>query len=268
MSGKLGIFIIHGMGNPESSFADGLIRRFTRRLGDQAADVQFTSCYWSPILQEQQDVTWGRLLQSNKMDAKAIRKWVVSALGDPVCYLSGYMKNGSPVYQLIHEQIRQDLSKLALRLQNADSKPLMVLAHSLGSVIMSNYLWDEQAGNGIGTNAFEKGETLTSFTTYGSNIPMFLPPSPPITCIKFPSQNIPAKYKNVARWINVFDPDDILGYPLKDIWDNTQGTVIEDRDINVGIWPLSESPLSHTFYDKDDDFLDIVVEHAKEIMSI
>ena len=95
---------------------------------------------------------------------------------------------------------------------------------------------------------------------------MFLPPAPPITCIQFPSPKIPPGLKPRAKWLNVFDPDDILGYPLNDLWDNTQVTVIEDRDINVGMWPLSETPLSHLYYDSDDDFLDLVTGEIRRII--
>jgi hypothetical protein len=32
MAKKLGVLVIHGMGEPEANFAEGLIRRLTRRL--------------------------------------------------------------------------------------------------------------------------------------------------------------------------------------------------------------------------------------------
>jgi len=264
MAKGLGIFIIHGMGSPEPSYAEGLIRRLSSRLNEAGQEVEFESCYWSPILQEQQDVTWRRLLKSKELDAKALRRWIVSALGDPASYLSGYFKENRPVYGDVHECVRFSLARLSARVGR--KAPLMVLAHSLGSVVVSNYIWDENHGTGIGRNPFEKMETLTSLITYGSNIPLFLPPAPPITCIRFPHPKLPAKLRAVARWKNVYDPDDVLGYPLENIWDITQGTRIEDIAINAGVWPLSALPFSHTGYDKDDDFLDIVEAEARAIL--
>lgn len=268
MAKKLGVLIIHGMGDPEPSYADGLIRRLEKRLGPAANDVVFGACYWAPILQEQQDVTWRRILQGGDIDQKAFRRWVMSALGDPATYLSGFFKAGQPVYGAIHDCIRATLARIATDLGGADDTPLVILAHSLGSVIVGNYFWDEAHKNGIGTTPFERMETLTGFISYGSNIPLFLPPSPPVMCIRFPSPRLPASYAGVAAWENVYDPDDVLGYPLRNVWDDTQGTVITDITINAGVWPVSETPFSHTLYDRDDDFLDIVQRRLQAILAL
>jgi hypothetical protein len=144
----------------------------------------------------------------------------------------------------------------------------MVLAPSLGSIIVSNYFWDESEGNGIGTTPFERMERLTSLITYGSTIPLFLPPASPIECIAFPSPNLPAKFVNVARWINVFDQHDVLGYPLEHVWDVLHGTQIHDMTIDAGPFWLSWTPLSHSEYEGDDDFLDIVQGEAETILAI
>lgn len=269
---KLGMFIIHGMGDPDLHYAERLIQGLTKRLGQAALEVEFEACFWSPILQKQQDVTWRRLRQSQTMNALTFRKWIVGALGDPVSYLSGFFKDGKPVYGQVHDCVRSSLAQLEARLGDADTKPLMILAHSLGSVVVSNYIWDQHYNTsedniGLGRTPFERTETLTSFITFGSNIPLFLPPSPPIRCIPFPHANLPAHLKPEAKWQNVYDPDDVLGYPLQHIWDDTQGTVIDDITINAGAWPLSETPLSHTAYWHDSDFLDIVDERIRAILS-
>lgn len=275
MAKKLGIFIIHGIGDPSPDYAEGFIRKLNRRLNEIGADgeVEYEVCYWSPILQDQQNVTWRRLQQGSRMDDKLFRKWIVSALGDPVSYLSGFFKDGKPVYGQIHECIRASLERLATRLVDADTKPLMILAHSLGSVIVSNYIWDQNFNRkednvGIGKTPFERTETLTSFITFGSNIPLFLPASPPIKCIPFPHAKLPDYLKSEVKWQNVYDPDDVLGYPLETIWDDLQGTVITDITINAGVFPISETPLSHIAYWVDSDFLNIVEERVKALLDI
>lgn len=268
MNGKLGVFIIHGMGNTEESFAQPLIDSITSRLGGAAKDVRFASCYWAPILQEQQNTTWTRLQKNDNLKWRGLRKWVVSALGDPVSYLSGYMKEERPVYKKIHETLKTDLSRLGLQLEKPTVFPVMVLAHSLGSVIMSNYIWDEQHGHGVGTTPAERGETMVSFITYGSNIPLFLPPSPPIECIQFPSPNMNAIFKTVAGWKNIFGKADVLGYPLADIWDDKHGTTIEDKALWVGGLLKFWNPMSHTEYHKSNEFLTIITNEIKKILAI
>jgi hypothetical protein len=237
-------------------------------LGDLAPSFEFEPCYWAPILQRQQDRTWKCLLQAGEMDALELRRWIVSAFGDPATYLSGFFKTDKPVYGEVHECIRSSLAILGRRLQNTADAPLVVLAHSLGSVIVSNYIWDENHGQPIGRTPLERMDTLTGLLTYGSNIPLFLPPAPPITCIRFPPPVLPPRLEPAAAWENVFDPDDVLGYPLRTIWDETQGTVIRDIAINVGIWPLSETPLSHMYYDRDGDFLAIVERRLRAILAV
>jgi hypothetical protein len=267
MGKAVGVFIIHGMGDPEPDFAEGLQARLRQRLGEEADKVAFEACYWSPILQKQQDLIWQRILLS-RLDQKRARHWVVSALGDPVGYLSGFFKAGRPVYDDIHECMRAQLEKLAAALENPDQTPLLILAHSLGSVIVSNYIWDENHGEGIGRTPFQRTDTLTSLITYGSNIPLFIPPVPQITNIRFPSPRLPAHLAPAANWLNVYDPDDILGYPLCHIWDDSQGTVVHDLVLNVGPWPLSETPFSHVLYAQDSGFLRLVEEQIRSLLAL
>jgi hypothetical protein len=267
MTKKVGIFIIHGMGDPEPGYAEGLIRRLSQRFTGFGDEVEFEACYWAPILQDQQNVTWRRVQASGEVDAKALRRWVMSALGDPASYLSGYFKTGKPVYATVHDCIRSSLQRLAARLDQPEKRPLVVLAHSLGSVMVSNYIWDEQHGRGVGATAFERMETLTGLITYGSNIPLFLPPAPPVECIRFPWSSLSAELRPVAAWENVYDADDILGYPISKIWDINHGTAITDIKINAGVWPISQLPFTHTAYAQDDDLLDVIEKRVRLIHS-
>lgn len=268
MTKQLGVLIIHGMGDPDPNFADGLIRRLSQRLDEQAERVVFSACYWAPILQQHQDTIWRKVNEDNRLDWQLARKWVVSSLGDPVSYLAGFFKNNQPVYGDIHNLVRSRLEQLEAELDPGSRQPLMVLAHSLGSIIISNYIWDEQADQGIGQTSFERAETLTSLITYGSTIPLFVPPRTEIRCIRFPDAALPSPYRPVARWINLFDRDDVLGYPLQNIWTETQGTRIEDRQINVGSLFNSWTPYSHVQYHNDDDFQEVVVAQIQDILAV
>jgi len=290
MPSQIAVLITHGMGSPDAGFATGLIDRLRRRLGDRVASrVVFEPCHWSPILQVHQDEIWQRLTESGKpMDQKWARRWIVSALGDPVGYLSGYMQNGAPVYLKVHECVRASLERLATKLERADETPLAVLAHSLGSVVVSNYLWNEQRASGevvpasgsatpaaavekraaMGQTPFERMETLTTLVTYGSTIPLFLPPVTPLECVQLPRATLPPQLRSVARWLNVYDPDDLLGYPIAAVWDDLKGTVIEDIPINAGPFPLSETPLSHGFYDRDADFIKLVAAEIEKVLEV
>lgn len=272
---RVGVLILHGMGDPKPTFAGGLISRVASALGDPARDVAFQGCHWGPILQAQQDRTWERLSPA-RMSLKPLRRQIVSALGDPASYLSGYLPGGRPAYLAVHSRVREMLA--LLESQVGAEAPLVVLAHSLGGLVASNYVWNEQRERGevpvtgpsrtpeeapaarhaIGRTPFERMETLTTLVTYGCNIPLFLPPAPPIECIAFPPPSLPPALRAVARWANVYDPDDLLGYPIADVWDEPHGTRIDDVAMEVGFPLLSSTPWSHVLYEEDGGFVDLV----------
>ena len=72
--------------------------------------------------------------------------------------------------------------------------------------------------------------------------------------IKFPAPGLPSGLKKKARWLNFYDPDDILGYPLKPINSDYRKVVTKDIAINAGGFFSSWNPLSHNGYWKDNDF--------------
>ena len=78
------------------------------------------------------------------------------------------------MYDLIHGVMAQTLHRLAL--QAGSSAPLSVIAHSLGTVIASNYLYDlsrpqlvsDEVKAHMDDVPLERGETLVHFFTLGS----------------------------------------------------------------------------------------------------
>jgi len=70
------------------------------------------------------------------------------------------------------------MSKLKAELGH-DDKPVIVMAHSMGSVIMSNYIYDRQKKcqpEKYGETKFEQMDTLAGFITFGSPIPSLRSP--------------------------------------------------------------------------------------------
>jgi len=284
----MGVVFIHGMGNAEPSFADSLIEGLSRALGADADSIAFESCFWSDILQTGQDQIWERLqLPPAAMRFLSLRHWVVGTLGDPTGYLSGYEKRGTPVVQLVHERFCESLGAVERRLRHPAAAPIVVLAHSLGGVVVTNYLWNlERAAGEVGTiagSALHEGaravarrpagdtptqrlETLAGLITFGCNIPLFLPPTPPYECVRFPRPGLPARLSAAAKWLNVYDPYDILGYPLANLWDDAHGTVVEDVAMEVGMPGISMTPFSHTQYWNDAAFQALVARELRRVL--
>jgi hypothetical protein len=284
----VGVVIIHGMGDPRSTFALPLIEGLSRRLGADANAVAFEACFWSDILQDGQDEIWRRLKDSRPpMRIDLLRRWVVGTLGDPTGYLSGYERQGIPLMHRVHQRFADALARVEGRLANPAGAPVVVLAHSLGCVVVTNYLWNiERAAGEVGTASVstmhagaravarkaigetpvQRLETLAGLVTFGCNIPLFLPPNPPYECVRFPRPALAGHLSVVARWLNVYDPYDILGYPLSGLWDETHGTTIEDVAMEVGMPGLSMTPLSHTFYWTDAGFQSLVVGELRRML--
>ena len=267
MSPSIGLLVIHGMGDQPEHFADELFAGIRRHLDHDADLVAYESCLWADVLQHHQDQVWQRLRRSGAMSWPNWRTWLLSSFGDPPAYLSGYFKSGRQAYGIIHGRVREALTRLETQFNPRNSRPLVVLAHSLGSVIITNYIWDEQKSPTPGSTPFERTETLTKLVTYGSNIPLFLPPVRPIECIQFPWPSLPEHIRPLARWLNVYAPSDLLGYPLSGLWDNSHGTIVDDHAFPVGPWPLSRTPLSHTRYDSDDGFLSMVAAEIRSLVA-
>ena len=285
---EVGAVIIHGMGDPDPAFAVPLIEGLSRLLGPDARAVAFEPCFWSDILQDGQDEIWRRLRDAHSpMRINFAREWIVGTLGDPTGYLSGYERQGIPLMHRVHQRFADALARVEARLADPARAPVVVFAHSLGCVVVTNYLWNlERAAGEVATNTasamhpsaravarkaigdtpVQRLETLTGLVTFGCNIPLFLPPNPPYECVRFPRPGLASRLNAVARWMNVYDPYDVLGYPLNGLWDETHGTAIEDIAMEVGMPGLSMTPLSHTFYWTDAGFQALLAGELRRML--
>ncbi len=260
MSKDVGVLIVHGMGTQQPNFADEMIGELSDLIDDPQR-VAWQPVFWADVLQPRQEDFLRRANSRNQLDFLGLRRFVVGALGDAAAYRR---IDDSPetTYRHVHTAVRdavralyRDPDKLARR-----AKPLIILAHSLGGHIMSNYIWDLQRDRPIvapGDNPFERLETLGGIVTFGCNIPIFTFALDEVVPIDLPSG---------ARWLNFFDRDDVLGYPLKPINRAYRRTVSRDIAIDVG-GPLSSwTPLSHTEYWTDNDLTEPVASLISKLL--
>jgi hypothetical protein len=101
-------------------------------------------------------------------------------------------------------------------------------------------------------------EWLACMVTFGSTIPLFTFAYDKIVPITLPGSRLPPAAVARPRWLNFYDQDDVLGYPLRPVSREYAATVDEDIEINVGRFGLSSTPLSHNAYWTDNDFTDPV----------
>lgn len=253
---KLAAAVIHGIGTQKPGFSASMIEEINGRLGNKSADVTWEEIYWADILSRRQDDYLRRANRNNQLDLFSLRRFVVSALGDASAYrkTTSATGNANNTYTQIHDRVRQAINHLEN--ETGGNVPLVVFAHSLGCHIMSNYIWDMQQDSTSTLSNFQKMETLAGLVMFGCNVPLFVFAFDPanIIPIRFPGNALTPQQHQKARWYNFFDPDDILGYPLKPINAAYSRVVNRDYAINVGGVFSSWNPLSHNKYWTDNDF--------------
>lgn len=280
---KIGVLIVHGMGSQEETFAEPLIAELTRRLGADRDRFEWEAVYWAKQLMMREGRLLEQLGSAVQPDGKSIdlkwatlRRFVFHNFGDAVAYQRQHDEARSGVYEQIHGIVSHHLQRLKARLPHPHS-PIVVMAHSLGGHIMSNYIWDHQPDKTgkVPVTGHEPLPALLAMITFGCNIPLFSLSFERAQPIHVPGDAItqPALI-DASRWLNFLDADDVLGWPLRPLYakdfdtlsPRQQATVhrIHDIAINVGnlLWE-SWTPISHGAYWSDDHFTKPVADYLK-----
>ncbi|MCP5076305.1 MAG: hypothetical protein GY947_23790 [Rhodobacteraceae bacterium] len=277
MTKKLAVAVIHGMGSQgvkrpsnsdEISFSKELYNRVRRKIKPPEFDenIAWREIFWADILQSRQQEYYDnikRQVRSHKM-----RNFVLANLGDA----AGYRKTtdaNDQIYVRVHDRVNQVISELEDDVQ--DDSMLVVIAHSLGGHVMSNYIYDMSKNSDAGLTDFRKMKSLAVFVTFGCNIPVFTfaYPQNQVFPITFPGTNVPADKRLSPWWSNYYDKDDVLGYPLARLSDGY--AALHDRNelcdypINSGGMFASWNPMSHNGYWKDSDFVEPVARLLKQL---
>ncbi len=189
----------------------------------------------------------------------ALRWAMTYFLGDAIAYqLTSQQtsQEGRQVYDKIHDRIDIALHSLAQRA--GPEAPLCVIAHSLGTVIASDHVWDAQHPSPQRplqpkATPLERCETLAFLYTLGSPIALwtlrFADGGEPIA---FPGRGISARYPQLRpAWLNFYDRDDVIGYPLRGLSDKYDKVVTQDRAVAVGPRLVRSTPVAHPWYWND-----------------
>lgn len=99
---------------------------------------------------------------------------------------------------------------------------VVVIAHSLGSVIAYDYIF------GFRQYKLDPNVNIEALITLGSPIPIFT------SAMGHVSNDIILP-PNVKKWLNVLDPDDGVARYCKQYFKNVD---VKDIEVNTGFWPL------------------------------
>ena len=183
-----------------------------------------------------------------RMHWPTLRWAVTNFIGDVVSYQVS--PHSREVYDAVHDRVREALDRLA---EQAPDAPLFVVAHSLGSVIAADHFYDLSKGRRQATTALAGGRTLTGFYTVGSPIALWTQRDGDFAKpLQIPARTGPDPVlAAAAEWINFYDADDVLAFPLKGLSDEWDQAVDEDRSVSVGALIIGMSPVSHVAYWND-----------------
>lgn len=266
--GNVAFVTVHGMGETPPSYADNLFATLRRRIAASDADIAFGSVYYQKILQDNEAEVWRRIDSSAKVHYDGLRKFLLFGFGD-AAGLENRKEYDNSAYELAQLEIARTI--LGVRERFRSPPPLVLLTHSLGCQVMSNYIYDAQKSQhsrvqqGIWKDiqrfafaisgraqltdeeiAYLRCETCTGWITTGCNIPVFVAAHKHMDIIPIRAPN------ERFEWINIYDPDDVLGWPMQPLSEGYK-RLVEDRAINAGRglvkWILkSWNPLSHQLY--------------------
>jgi hypothetical protein len=264
-TGKLALAVIHGVGSQGPDFADGIISELKEQFADGIPrnqrhglsqqrlrdELVALLVYWAPVLPMEQEL-YNRIQASHDLDWTRLRRFFIGLMGDGIAYQP--LPGGKyDFYYQIHQVLADTLGELAEA--TGPSAPLTIIGHSLGTVIASNFIWDATHGNTMlpvtsGESSLSKCETLTNFYTLGSPLATWSLRYPdfgePITIPSLKQTALP------GEWINFFDNDDIISYPLQSL-NAKYAAAVRDQEVNVGGWLSSWNPVSHSEYWSNND---------------
>jgi hypothetical protein len=276
------LLTVHGMGETPRDYAEKLFQAVAARLGPLSGQVDFRSIYYQDILKPNQETVWARVSDTTRLHYADLRRFLLFGFGDAAGLENRKEIDGS-VYELAQAAIARQLLGVA---RHDPSTRVVFLAQSLGCQVLSSYIYDAQkalAGGQVlagvwkdvdawamralgarlsdSDRRFMAGATCSAFVTTGCNIPIF--------CAAHKQMDI----KPIARptpgfeWINLYDPDDALGWPLQPLSPG-YAELVDDRAINAGqgvvTWILkSWNPLSHMAYWGDAQVLDAVTQRLR-----
>jgi hypothetical protein len=274
----IAVAIVHGVGDTKPDFAEGMIAelraRFAKATGADAATALICRpVYWGPILQVPENELWKRLRAGGDLDFTKLRRFMVSFAADALAYQP--VEGEADKYELIHAKYAATLHELAR--DAGPTAPLVVISHSLGTIISSNYFYDLSRPRQLVSPAvreemserltpLERGETLAYFATMGSPIALWSLRYPDFgRPLEFPHPKLPAALAGAVAWDNFYDPDDIIGYPLKSLNEHYKRVVTRDVAANSGGLLSSWNPASHTGYWTDNDVTAPIAERLVKL---
>jgi len=252
---SVALITIHGMGNTPVNYHQVFLERIKQHIGKAGwQEVAFESVYYQDILQAGEEEIYKEMKPHVRW--RAIRQFILYGFSDATG-LDDRKEKEQSAYHKVQLRIWASLQNV-YNVCGRRPVPIVMLAYSLGSHLISNYIWDAQQSKPYtGVWQFENRshmdgneqnflrlKSLTNLFTIGCNIPIFVASHKNIQPFAKPNKNF--------KWLNLYDKDDLLGWPLEPLSESYR-KLVKDVPINASETFLdfilkSWNPFSHEKY--------------------
>jgi len=248
---KIHVVIVHGIGKTRSGYSEPLAKGIAAKFNSYLqATLKVTEDFTSHLVVR--EVTWDGVLAPNQEKLVAILKkgfanfqpkgfravmskvfsFVTKPLltirtdfaAESISDILGY--RNPEAYAQIHKCISDGIETLVhLDMNPTDKQHLSIVCHSLGTVISSDFVYDRQKKFGRVHENFN----FVNFFTLGSPIALF--------ALQYGIELFRSPVvveESGGQWINIFDIDDPIAYPLKNLNASYDKAVSVDQDVNTG----------------------------------
>ena len=256
----IGVLLVHGVGDQTSDWADAHIRLLRQRVGQELVALKLDPApdpveafligrvHWADVLQgHQQELStilnmvhdsatsspdeawWVRFINwiTGKL-RKAEGRFIAEFIGDVIGY------HAEATRTAIYATVTRALDELSAKLPAGSEKfPLTIISHSLGAVIVSDYIWDQaKARRQQGLEGFHARWRFDNFFTMGSPMALFALQYGGAQAF---SQPISLEHPG-GRWVNIYDTNDPISMPLRPLNAAYRKTVLADARVRNGFY--------------------------------
>jgi hypothetical protein len=260
--------VLHGIGVQKKDWADRFVttvRRNVARLHPEI-DVYPVVVWWAPITQRYEDHLVSHFRRG--LGWNWLRRLVIDFGGDVIAYQSPSQLSAPPswTYRIVHWRIDRRLRALRDTLEQTGGAepgipvPLVVVAHSLGSVIFSDFVYDVQAGQAAGAFARRYGLAIRALYTMGSPLALY--------AIRYPKLGFDRPIDlDGGSWVNVLYTSDVIAYPLRPSSPAYAEAVAEDWTLPARWWPplVYRTPFAHLAYWNDGRLIQRVADMLAQL---
>lgn len=238
------VVIVHGINTDAAGYSARYQQRVKNALPKPLRQhVFFAEVFWAEHLRDRQRAYLSNAEKSGLRYSRW-RKLAMQALGDAATYQkTQWVRNSS--YYTVQQRVLAKLQELETM---NSARPVIFVGHSLGCHVISTLAWDIHTVKAMtqadidaqpdedwrrfatdirNGSQMVRLDTFAGLITLGNNMPLFTftfgpervfpitRPRAPEVSPAFPGPVLPPVLAEGARWVNIYSPNDLLGYPMK-----------------------------------------------------